>query len=145
MFAGVAAVMSSLSYPSFAQLTGLSNPSIMERALEEPKAPRAAPPAPITLQNGSVAPEGADEIRFALEGLKIRGGTLFDIETIMGLDMPVTGTTISVADIYNFAETITQLYRNEGYALSFALIPAQEITDGAELLKSQKDKLLSQK
>ena len=130
LLAGAAAVMGVSLQPSLAQLTGLSNPSIMERALEEPKAPRKAPPAPITLQKGSVPPEGADAIRFTLQGLKIRGGTLFDTNQMLGLDMPVTGTNISVADIYNFADMITQLYREEGYALSFALVPTQEITDG---------------
>ena len=130
MLAGVVAFMGGFSQTSLAQLTGLSNPSIMERALEEPKTPRSAPPAPITLQEGSIAPEGAEDIRFTLQGLKIRGGTIFDTDRILGLDMPVTGTTISVADIYKFADTITQLYREAGYALSFALVPTQEIAEG---------------
>lgn len=130
MLAGMAAFVGSFSQTSFAQITGLSNPSILERALEEPKTPRGAPPAPITLQEGSVAPEGAEDIRFTLEALKIRGGTLFNTDQLLGLDMPVTGTRISVADVYQFADTITQLYREEGYALSFALVPTQEIADG---------------
>ena len=130
MLAGVVAFIGGFSQTSLAQLTGLSNPSIMERALEEPKTPRSAPPAPITLQEGSIAPEGAEDILFTLQGLKIRGGTIFDTDRILGLDMPVTGTTISVADIYKFADTITQLYREAGYALSFALVPTQEIAAG---------------
>ena len=133
--ASVIAVMSAFSQTSFAQLTGLSNPSIMERALEEPSTPKSAPPAPITLQEGSAAPEGAEDILFALKGLKIKGGTIFDVSQMLGLDVPVTGSTISVADIYRFADIITQLYRKEGYALSFALVPTQEIADGMVVIE----------
>ena len=131
--------------PVHGQINSLSNPATLERALEDPKLPEARTTKPLSLPESSIAPQGADEIRFTLESLSIRGGTLFDVGTILALDAPQTGQEISLSDIYDYADTITQHYRQAGYALSFALIPAQEITNGLvqlEIIEGRIDELV---
>ena len=117
------------TFPVSAQLSGLSNPAIIERSLKDPEVTRPAP-APIQLEQGSTAPAGSEDIFFTLRNLRLTGGTLFDAEILTSLNMPQTGTRISVADIYLYADAITRYYREQGYALSFAVVPAQEISTG---------------
>ena len=40
---------------------------------------------------------------------------------------PLVGHDVSLAQIYEVARNITDLYAKAGYALSFALVPAQDI------------------
>lgn len=80
-----------------------------------------------------------------LQSLSIKGGEIFDVTTITSLDPPQTGTEITLLDLYAYADRITQHYREAGFALSFALIPAQEITDGKvriEIIEGQIDSLI---
>ena len=131
--------------PALSQLTSLSNPEIIERALKEPKLGPDTPRPNLILPNRNEAPEGAPEIRFVLKALSIKGGETFSVETLAGLEPPETGTMISLSDLYAFSDRITQYYREQGYALSFALVPAQEITDGVvriEILEGRIDELI---
>ena len=122
-------LVTSLPFSANGQITSLSNPQILERALEDPDIPKARS-TPLRLPDSSTAPEGADDITFTLQSLSIGGGEMFDVSTITGLNPPQTGTQITLSDLYAYADRITRHYRTAGFALSFALIPAQEITDG---------------
>ena len=45
------------------------------------------------------------------------------------------GTEVSLKDLYNVANQITQLYRSDGYILSLAVVPEQTIEDGVVRLQ----------
>ena len=138
-------VAASVAYPSYGQLTSLSNPEILERALEDPELAAPLQKPSLSLPPSSEAPAGSDDVRFVLKTLSIKGGDTFSVETITELNPPETGTTISLSELYGYADRITQFYRTQGYALSFALIPAQEITDGQvriEIIEGQIDELV---
>ena len=127
------------------QLTSLSNPEIIERALTEPETARPAPKPRISLPLQSEAPKGAEDVKFILKALSIKGGESFPVETITSLSPLETGTQITLSDLYEFADIITTYYRNQGYALSFALVPAQDITDGRvriEIIEGHIDELV---
>ena len=133
------------SYGATAQLTSLSNPEILERALQEPELVPVAPRPNLVLPNRNEAPDGAQEMRFILNALSIKGGETFSVETLAGLMPPETGAMISLSDLYAFADRITHYYREQGYALSFAIVPAQEITDGVvriEIIEGRIDELI---
>ena len=134
-----------ITSPALGQLTSLSNPQILERALAEPETTRPAPKPTISLPLQSTVPEGAEDVSFILKALSIKGGESFPVETITSLSPLETGTEITLSDLYHFADIITNHYRNEGYALSFALVPAQDITDGRvriEIIEGYIDELI---
>lgn len=134
-----------IASPAMAQLTSLSNPEILERALAEPDTARKAPKPTISLPLQSTPPQGAENVSFILKALSIKGGETFTVETITALSPLETGTQISLTDLYQFADIITRHYRDQGYALSFALVPAQDITDGRvriEIIEGHIDELI---
>ena len=144
MVAACLILPSTLPFAAVSQITSLSNPQVLERALKEPEIPQSRG-APFQLSESSTAPEGAEDIRFTLQSLSIKGGEKFDVSTITGLNPPLTGTEITLLDLYDYADRITQHYRQAGFALSFALIPAQEITNGAvriEIIEGKIDELI---
>ncbi|WP_162906870.1 ShlB/FhaC/HecB family hemolysin secretion/activation protein [Algihabitans albus] len=81
------------------------------------------------------APEGADEIRFQLERVVLEGNSVFADEELSDIWADDIGREISLADVYVYADAITTRYRNEGYLLSLALVPPQEIVEGEAALR----------
>ena len=67
------------SYGATAQLTSLSNPEILERALQEPELAPDTPRPNLILPNRNEAPDGAQEMRFILSALSIKGVRLFQL------------------------------------------------------------------
>jgi hemolysin activation/secretion protein len=80
-------------------------------------------------------PKGAAEIRFTLRRVDIQGGTVYREAELATLFHDKIGRNVSVADIYALAEAITAKYRNDGYLLSQALVPPQQIGDGVVRLR----------
>lgn len=98
------------------------------KPLPEPKsrpaAPLAAPPekAPV------VAPPG--ELRFSLRRVELSGMTVFPAGELASVFAPLIGRDVTLSELRAAANEITVRYRNAGYLLSQALIPAQAIEDG---------------
>ncbi|MGH1403965.1 MAG: ShlB/FhaC/HecB family hemolysin secretion/activation protein [Alphaproteobacteria bacterium] len=76
------------------------------------------------------APEGAADIKFALNSLKIDGVGAYSAEEIDYIYRDQLGTTVSLEDIYGIANTLTTKYRNEGYILTQVVVPPQTIENG---------------
>ena len=93
-------------------------PAEEERAVEE----EASPVTPV--------PDGAEDIVFPLSGIALQGATAYTEEELAPLYAGLIGREVSLAEIFALADRITVKYRNDGYILSRAIIPAQEIEDG---------------
>lgn len=87
----------------------------------------AAPEVPL--------PEGAAEIKFNLENVIIEGMSAFTREEMENIYKLFLGQEISVSFIWELAGRITERYRNEGYFLSRAYVPAQKIGNGTIILR----------
>lgn len=147
LWLALSSVISLATLPTsvYGQLNSLATPSIIDRALQEPSRQMPSPRPSLTLPESSTLPEGADDLQFVLKGLSIKGGETFDVNSITDLSPPETGTKIALSDLYAFADRITQQYRNAGFALSFAIVPAQEIIDGhvrIEIIEGRIDELI---
>ena len=108
------------------------DPGVIQRRFEEPPpAPRPPAPPPVVpdLAPG-VVPPGAEEIRFTLEAVRLEGVTVYDEAELRPLWEALLGREIALAEIFAVADEITRRYRNDGYILSRALVPAQTISDG---------------
>jgi hemolysin activation/secretion protein len=109
-------------------LPGTVTPGAVERELKEklpppPKSESIRIPAP----EGFGTPQGAEKFHFTLHAINIKGATAIPQGELQALYAPLIDKEISLAQVFETARKITDLYTNEGYALSFALVPAQEI------------------
>lgn len=75
-------------------------------------------------------PEGAEKIEFTLNEIKIEGAQAIDLGRLLAGWQYTSGNRITVADVYRLAHEITRIYATEGYELSFAIVPEQNIVDG---------------
>lgn len=105
-------------------------PDVRLRSVEGTPFP-AAPSEPfIPPGHESVAPEGAELIRFELNHVEIRGATAFEADALESAIADRYGTTVSLADVYELAATVQRRYREEGYFLSRVVVPPQHIAGG---------------
>lgn len=73
------------------------------------------------------APPGADSALFSLKAIRFEGATVFEASDLEALSDAYLNREISLTDLYALANRVTAMYRNAGYVLSQALVPAQEI------------------
>jgi hemolysin activation/secretion protein len=120
---------------ALAQTPAPADPGIIFRE-QLPRPDYEVVPGPvIQQQKPQEAPGGADQIRFELVSVEVKGVTVYDDAAIGGLLDPLVGTEVSVGDLYDLANSITSLYASDGYALSFAVVPAQEVEGGRVMLQ----------
>ena len=112
------------------------DPGVIQRQFEPepPPRPPVAPPIVPELAPGIVPPE-AEAIRFTLQGIELDGGTVYDEEELRPLWAELLGQEITLATVFGLAEQLTARYRNDGYILTRALVPPQEISDGRVRLR----------
>lgn len=102
--------------------------NIPQEVLPPPEeAPAAIPDdAPAT----TPVPDWAEHLRFPLNELLLDGVTAYDRKELLPLYQHMLGGEVSLADIFALSDALTVKYRNDGYILSRAAVPAQEIENG---------------
>lgn len=93
-----------------------------------PDAPsdESAPPTESPVE----APDDSTEVQFFVERIEVLGSTVFDEEDFAPITAPVEGREVTLSDLQNVADAITQLYLDEGYLTSRAILVDQVIRDG---------------
>lgn len=86
----------------------------------------------IEQEKGAKRPPSA---QFEVRAIKIVGNTVFDTATLHALVADGEGKRLSLADLNGLAARITAYYRNHGYPLARAIIPAQTISGGAVVVQ----------
>lgn len=122
-----------VSYAGIARaqdLPGSVDPGRLEdRFLEEDRLreePEIIPPDEVYTESPiPFAPEG-----FILQSIRLTGVQAFDPAYFDETVRPYIGQKVDLNTLNHLAAQITQAYRQEGYFLSRAIIPAQEIIDG---------------
>jgi hemolysin activation/secretion protein len=69
-------------------------------------------------------------LKFPFLGIRITGSTLYNKKTLSKYYKSFLGKEVSFADLDKIVDGITAHYRKDGYVLSRALLPAQEIKSG---------------
>ncbi len=108
---------------------------VEEQLRETPPPPKTAPAPSVSSLPLQDAPEGANQINFTLRGIDISGSTIYSNEELAALYRDRIGQDVPLSWVFELANAITVKYRNDGYVLSRALIPQQEIHDGRVSLK----------
>ncbi len=102
----------------------------MDRRFQKPLTPKSKledlPLAPKEPQ----VPTKMKKIKFVLRGVVVEGSTVYKDGELSHLYKEFLDKEITLARVYSIAEAISVKYRNEGYLITRALVPAQRITDG---------------
>jgi len=108
-------------------LPGAVQPGGVERSLEQ-RLPSVAPDTVrIPSPQGFEAPAGAEKFHFVLRHITITGAHALSGDQLKLAYQALIGRDVTLADIYAAARAITDLYARHDYAISFAMVPAQEI------------------
>jgi hemolysin activation/secretion protein len=140
MFAGVRAIatawaMVCVSFAAVAQIVPPSDLPGRERyRFETPSPPLAQPGGPTITLPGVEAPPGAAETRLRVRKFTIIGSTVYTAKQLAELYADLIGETVTLKEVYEVAGKITAKYGADGYVLSRAIIPPQELNpNGADV------------
>ncbi|MDP3700786.1 MAG: ShlB/FhaC/HecB family hemolysin secretion/activation protein [Hylemonella sp.] len=111
--------------------------------------PRSAPaPAPAARPGLSIESESRGRLppgaAFKVQAVQITGNTLFDGRTLYALVAQREGQELTLVQLQELADRITNYYQRHGYPLARAIIPAQVIRNGIvviEVLEARYDKI----
>jgi hemolysin activation/secretion protein len=100
-----------------------------ERDIIDNKLPttRAQPAGARIRLPSKVAPRGAEKVKLYLRGVRVTGSTVYSGERLAALYQDVVDHEVTLAAVYTIAQRITALYGNDGYVLSRAIVPPQEL------------------
>ncbi|MFM7363259.1 MAG: ShlB/FhaC/HecB family hemolysin secretion/activation protein [Cuspidothrix sp.] len=74
--------------------------------------------------------DAADDQRIQVAKIEVLGSTLFDLATLNPIIQPLEGRAVTFKQLKKAADAITQLYLNQGYITSRAVLVDQKVTDG---------------
>jgi len=112
-----------------ARLASVQVNDIGRRLPRKESEPEAAQPSSPEILPAPPLREAATE-PFILSGVAVRGAAVFEPEAFAPLYDRYLARAISVKDVAEIAERITDLYRREGYFLARATVPSQDPVDG---------------
>ncbi|MDJ0704771.1 MAG: ShlB/FhaC/HecB family hemolysin secretion/activation protein [Leptolyngbyaceae cyanobacterium MO_188.B28] len=129
------APLTSEEAPSLSTLLGQVPPS-RERFPQptpepEPLSPEEASPLPASPPSPEpVQPTDAAPIEIEVREIEVLGSTRFDAETLKEVVGPYENRTLTLVQLQEAADAITQLYLNSGYITSRAVLGDQTISQG---------------
>ena len=130
----VCSLLIALALPAHAQsLPSFFNSNDVERYLPTPNLPVDAyrPDAPAAVIESPPAEQGLFmSTEIAVSGVRIEGGTVYELEALAPVFQPVIGKTVALSELIELTRSITQRYVTDGYPLSYAFMPEQRFTDG---------------
>jgi hemolysin activation/secretion protein len=140
MVAGVCrlfAALAMLSVPvvAVAQVIPPSEQPGRERErFTQPPSSFAQPGGGVISLPGTAAPPGADKIFVHVCGVRVSGSTVYSAEELAQLGKP-GGERVALTEIYALAQRITAKYGDDGYALSRAIVPPQQLNPTCATLR----------
>ncbi len=103
----------------------------------EPPAPLAEPGGQAISLPSTVAPKGADHINVLVHGVQIVGMTVYTQEQIAPLYADMIGHEVTLQAVYDLAQKITTKYGNDGFVISRAIVPPQQLNPGGATIRIQ--------
>src|SRR5882724_479978 len=132
-FAAVAQVV-----PPGAQIVPPSDQPGRERErFERPPVPLAQPGGPAISMPGIEAPPGAAETKLVIRQIRIVGATVYTAAQLAELYADLVGKTVTLKAVYDLAQRITAKYGGDGYVLSRAIVPVQQLDPNGAVVKIQ--------
>ena len=100
----------------------------------QPPAPQAQPGGPVVTLPSTVAPKGADKVFAA--GARRRDQRLDGVrqKAAAPLYTGMVGQRVPLTAVYALAQEITSKYGNDGYVLSRAIVPPQQLNPNGAIV-----------
>lgn len=133
LFATLAVIaLSVAAAPAYSQTTVPSpaEPGKIEERFEEPRSPESGDVPIVPAPEEALPPEEFEQIRFTLQGVRFVGVTVYEEGELRSLYEERLGSEVSLSEVFQIANAATTKYRDDGYILSRAVVPQQEIEDG---------------
>ena len=133
MFAGVCRVLAALgivAVPVVAAAQAIppgDQPGRERQRFIQPPTPLAKPAGPAVTLPGTVAPKGAEKVFLRVRAVQITGSTVYTAEQLKPLYADLVGKRVALTAVYTLAQRITAKYGNDGYVLSRAIVPPQQL------------------
>ena len=78
----------------------------------------------------SIPEPDASDVTISVTRIDVMGSTVFDPQQFTPILEPLEGQVVSLSELQNAADKITELYVTEGYLTSRAILAEQDIVDG---------------
>ena len=143
MIAGLCRVATALAFIGIpavanAQLIPPSDQPGRERErFVEPTAPRAQPRGPVIALPSTVAPAGAEAITLTIRSVSVTGSTVYSEADFAPLYRDLLGRPVSLQAVYDLAQKITAKYGQDGYIISRAIVPPQNLARSGATIRLQ--------
>ena len=139
------AVLVAFASPSYAQLSDPAKVETLaqapnpqgdantERFVQPPLNPQPLPSEPQQKLPPIPAPKPTPvqtSEQVEVKKVEVKGSTIFNAEKLSSITQSVEGRTVTLEELQKVVNDITQLYLNEGYLTSRAVLPNTAITDG---------------
>lgn len=102
---------------------------------QRPAAVQAPAPAAAPAARKSTAPPGAEQKTLTVSRFVFNGNTVFKSEELAALVAGYTGKPVTLAQVFEAADKVTEKYVAAGYTLASVTLPAQKIADGTVQLE----------
>jgi hemolysin activation/secretion protein len=112
-------------------------PGREQQRFTEPPPPLSQPGGAAISLPSTVAPKGADRIKVLVHAVHIVGMTVYTQDQIAPLYADLIGRQVTLQAIYDLAQKITTKYGNDGYVISRAIVPPQQLNPGGATVRIQ--------
>ena len=106
--------------------------------IEQRYTPKSTPRAKAAIRDGlesTVPPDAAEKVVLFVKSLRFEGNTAFTDAELADIAAEIIGKKVSLRDVFGVAARVTIRYGNEGYTLSRAIVPPQELDpSGADIV-----------
>src|SRR5690349_11358364 len=116
-------------------LTPTADPARIRSDIDRQVQPKISTPADVSTSPEVQAPKGAEKITLVLKKVNVVGATKVSNANVSAAYETLIGKKITLVQVYEIANKITKIYRENGYILSRAVVPQQEITNGTVTIR----------
>ena len=114
---------------ALAQVAPQIDPGRAPERVAPPPAPAPRPALPELPKPGGEVPDALRSVKVVLREVAIEGTSLL-LPQAQEIASGFVGPTITGADIFELARSLTALYRNAGYLLTVVIVPPQDLSAG---------------
>jgi hemolysin activation/secretion protein len=132
-------LLAALIFPTIAsaqvQVPSGAAPGRERQQFQTPEAPRAVPGGPRVSLPSTTAPAEAKDTKLVIRKIRVVGSTIYTDEQLAPLYEDLIGKSVSLQAVYDLAQKITAKYGADGYVLSRAVVPEQELNPKGAFIK----------
>ena len=108
-----------------------------EQLLDRRPVTRAQPGGPAISLPSTQAPAGAAQTTLVIRRIQIVGSTVYSDEQLAALYRDLINRQVTLDAVYDLAKRVTAKYGADGYVLSRAVVPPQELNPGGAVIRIQ--------